>query len=451
MQIRKCHGALAGNAIGIEPSNNLIDKLQAVPQFRIVNMKRIRLLRAFAAGFLPATRLPGDLMKNDVSGRLGNRVWVSCIGMLAAGLVSWAVPRAHAGLSRKEAETRQAQLWQERAVALKQERAGKVEARRITLGDKTMPWLEKVFGETPTNGRSLWVSMHGGGNATKAVNDQQWSNQIKLYQPAEGIYLAPRAPTDTWNLWHESHIDVFFDRLIEDFVAVRGVNPNRVYIMGYSAGGDGVWQLAPRMADRWAAAAMMAGHPNDAPLLPLRNLPFAAFVGGADSAYNRNTIVAERIAELDRLQKDDPGGYDHLGRVYPGLPHWMNGKDAEAVPWMLSKTRNPWPKKVVWVQSTVTHMRYYWLGVPAAEAKAGKKIIAEVSGQKIKLCGDVPQGMVLWLSDELLDLDNYVMVEFEGREIFRGRVVRTEEAIRESLAERADPDCTAKAKLVVQP
>jgi hypothetical protein len=43
------------------------------------------------------------------------------------------------------------------------------------------------------------------------------------------------------------------------------------------------------------------------------------------------------------------------------------------------------------------------------------------------------------------------MVEFEGREIFRGRVVRTEEAIRESLAERADPDCTAKAKLVVQP
>ena len=41
------------------------------------------------------------------------------------------------------------------------------------------------------------------------------------------------------------------------------VDPNKVYLMGYSAGGDGVYQLAPRMADRFAAAAMMAGHPNE--------------------------------------------------------------------------------------------------------------------------------------------------------------------------------------------
>jgi poly(3-hydroxybutyrate) depolymerase len=46
----------------------------------------------------------------------------------------------------------------------------------------------------------------------------------------------------------------------------RGVNPDKVYLLGYPAGGDGVWQLAPRMADRFAAAAMMAGHPNGASL-----------------------------------------------------------------------------------------------------------------------------------------------------------------------------------------
>lgn len=373
------------------------------------------------------------------------------MGVIAAGLVSCSTASVRDGLSRKAAEARLAQLWQERVTTLKQERAAEVEAKRIVIGDKTMPWLERVFGEAPTNGRSLWISMHGGGNAAKAVNDQQWNNQIRLYQPAEGIYITPRAPTDTWNLWHEAHIDAFFERLIEDFVTVRGVNPNRVYIMGYSAGGDGVWQLAPRMADRLAAAAMMAGHPNDASLLSLRNLPFAAFVGGADSAYNRNTVVAQRIAELDRLEKDDPGGYEHLGRVYPGLPHWMDGKDAEAVPWMLSKTRNPWPKKVVWLQSGVTHTRYYWLGVPAAEAKAGKKIVAEVVGERIQLSGDVPNGAVLWLSDELLDLDKDISVELEGRQVFKGRVPRAEETIRESLAERSDPYFAATAKLVVQP
>ena len=78
------------------------------------------------------------------------------------------------------------------------------------------------------------------------------------------FYLVPRAPTNTWNLWHQSHIDHFFDRLIQGAVHLMGANPNRVYFMGYSAGGDGVYQLAPRMADRLAAASMMAGHPNDA-------------------------------------------------------------------------------------------------------------------------------------------------------------------------------------------
>lgn len=263
--------------------------------------------------------------------------------------------------------------------------------------------------------------------------------------------IAPRAPTDNWNLWHEAHIDALFDRLIEDFVVLRGVNPDHVYIMGYSAGGDGVWQLAPRMADRWAAAAMMAGHPNDASLLPLRNLAFAAFVGGADAAYNRNKVVAERIAELDRLQQEDPGGYDHLGRVYPGLAHWMNLKDAEALLWMVLKTRQPWPKKVIWLQSGVTHTRYYWLAVPAAEAMPGKEIVAELDGQTIRLSGDVPKGLMLRLSDELLDLDHEVRVEIAGQQVFQGRVPRTAQAIRESLLQRSDPRSVTTASLVLQP
>ena len=97
--------------------------------------------------------------------------------------------------------------------------------------------------------------MESGGGAPPALNDQQWSYQVNLYELPEGICVAPRAPTDTWNLWHEGHIDPIFQRLIESYVACRGVNPDKVYLMGYSAGGDGVWQLAPRMADRFAAAA----------------------------------------------------------------------------------------------------------------------------------------------------------------------------------------------------
>jgi dienelactone hydrolase len=353
-------------------------------------------------------------------------------------------------LSKTEAGQTRDVLGGELFKRLAAERKDEVEKKSITLGDKTLRWLEKTFGEAPADGRSLWISMHGGGGAPAAVNDGQWQNQIRLYEPAEGIYIAPRAPTDNWNLWHEGHIDPMFQRLIEDCVVLRGVNSNKVYLMGYSAGGDGVWQLGPRMADRFAAAAMMAGHPNEASLLGLRNLPFAIFMGGADAAYDRNKIAAAKTAELDALEKADPGGYVHMSRIYEGLPHWMNRKDAEALPWMAKFRRDPWPKKIVWLQDDVTHDRFYWLKIPdKAAAKAGQRIVASVEGQTIRLDGDVPAGTTLRLSDKLLDLDQEVDVIVNGKQVVSTKVPRTAGAIMESLAERADLPAAAAALLVL--
>lgn len=34
-----------------------------------------------------------------------------------------------------------------------------------------------------------------------------------------------------------------FARLIENMIVLHDVNPNRIYVLGYSAGGDGVYQI----------------------------------------------------------------------------------------------------------------------------------------------------------------------------------------------------------------
>jgi len=356
-----------------------------------------------------------------------------------------AVPEV--GLSKELAETALKALADEALAALKVERAAEIEAKSITLDGKTMRWLEKTFGEAAEGKRSLWISMHGGGGAPAQVNDQQWQNQIRLYQPEEGIYVAPRAPTDTWNLWHEGHIDPLFVRLIEGMVATRGVDPDRVYLMGYSAGGDGVWQLAPRMADRFAAASMMAGHPNEAKLLGVRNLPFAIFMGGDDAAYDRNKIAAAKGEEIKALQEKDPGGYEHLVKIYPGMGHWMELKDAESVPWMAKHTRNAWPKKVVWYQDDVTHDRFYWLEIPAGSAKKDATITATVDKQTITLEGDVPAGMTVHLTDALVDLDQPVAVVVNGKSVFEGKVLRTIGAMVSSLKTRSDVRLTPTASV----
>lgn len=368
--------------------------------------------------------------------------------VLLLALAAAILPAAE-GLTRSQAEAAVAAIAAERTEELKKARAPEVAAKELKLGDKSLRWLEKEFNLAPEGQRSLWISMHGGGGAPAAVNDQQWKNQIRLYAPAEGIVVAPRAPTNTWNLWHEGHIDPMFARLIDGFVAVRGVHPAKVYLLGYSAGGDGVWQLAPRMPDRFAAAAMMAGHTNGVSTLGVRNLPFAMFVGGADTAYNRHKVVAEKIAEFGRLQREDPEGYAHLGRVYEGLPHWMGLKDAEALPWMAKFTRTAWPKKVVWVQTGVTHAQFYWLQVPAEAAKPGQKLVATVSGQAITLTGDVPKGAALRLSDALLNLDEPVTVTVNGQPAFQGKVPRSEAVIRAALTGRLDPPICPTALLTL--
>ena len=125
-------------------------------------------------------------------------------------------------------------------------------------GDSMKLWWT-VYGEKPADGRSLWISLHGGGGTTPEVNDQQWRNQMYLYRPKEGVYVAPRSPLEAWDMWCQQPIDSMYRVLIRAMIAHLDVNPDKVYILGYSAGGDGVWRMAPRMADHWAAASMMAG------------------------------------------------------------------------------------------------------------------------------------------------------------------------------------------------
>ncbi|MCK0156598.1 dienelactone hydrolase family protein [Cellulophaga sp. F20128] len=321
--------------------------------------------------------------------------------------------------------------------------------KEINIKDKSLRFTYRVLGEKPIAGRSLYISMHGGGNTRPEMNDRQWKNQLHLYTPKEGVYVAPRAPTNTWNLWHENHIDDFLEQLIKNAIIMEGVNPNKVYIMGYSAGGDGVFQLAPRMADYWAAAAMMAGHPGDASILSLRNLPFAIYMGGKDGAYQRNEHAATWGAKLDSVQKIEPGHYIHDVQIYPEMPHWMSKKDTVAMPWMANFTRNPLPKKVSWHQDDRLHNRFYWLGVPNGNKGSHTEAIVSISGNTITVEKNDNPELYVYLNDQLLNLNKKVKVIYQGKQIFHNKVKRSASIIQET-ASRMDNDLVFYARLTLK-
>lgn len=353
-------------------------------------------------------------------------------------------------LTKADAAAARDLLWQAHAAAVRKEREAEVKDKVVRAAGKEMRYDFTVFGDKPVGGRSLWISLHGGGNAPAAVNDRQWENQKRLYKPAEGVYLAPRAPTNTWNLWHEPHIDRLFDRLIETLVVTEDVNPDRVYLLGYSAGGDGVYQLAPRMADRWAAAAMMAGHPNGVSLLSLRNVPFALQVGAEDKAYNRNTVAREYGEQLDKLAAADPGGYKRFVKVYDGKKHWMDGEDKVALPWMAGFTRAPLPDRVVWQQTGTPHDRSYWLAVPPGAGRVGTRVVARRDGQTVDVEAVEGVGrLVVRFDDRAADLDHPVRVTAGGKELFAGRVKRTVGTLARTLSGRGDPRLMFPAEVAV--
>lgn len=377
---------------------------------------------------------------------------LAVLALLLASGAAQAQEPGGAGLSEAEARRAVQEVWRARASALAAKLQDEDEAEAFELGGKRLRIKQMRFGRAEDGARSLWISLHGGGNALPAVNDKQWDHQVRAYRPTEGIYVAPRAPTDTWNLWHEPHVDALLERMIASYVTRHGVDPDRVYLLGYSAGGDGVFQLAPRLADRFAAAAAMAGHPNDARPEALRNLPFALFVGAEDKAFERNRVARDWEQKLRDLRLADAGGYEHLVRVYPGKGFWMDGEDREALPWMRSHRRDPWPERVVWIQDDVTHERFYWLALAEpGDAKAGARITAEVEGQTVRIVESTGYARIaLRLSDELVDLSEPLRVLWGEEVVFEGRVPRTRAEIERSFAERADPGSAATARLVVE-
>ena len=83
----------------------------------------------------------------------------------------------------------------------------------LKIGQNRMPIWWKVYGNKPAGGRSLYISLHGGGATDASENDGQWENQKQLYTPSEGVYLCPRAITNTWDLHFRPESDAFYEQI----------------------------------------------------------------------------------------------------------------------------------------------------------------------------------------------------------------------------------------------
>ncbi len=203
----------------------------------------------------------------------------------------------------------------------------------LTYGGKSMKFLCSTIGEPDANGKyPLYISLHGGGEASPEDNNDYWIYEYDILRPTikNGIFIVCRGITDTWDLHFQEDSYPLYERLIEYMVVNNGADPDHVYMFGSSAGGDGVYQITPRLADRFAAANMSAGHPNGVSLLNLSNCYFFQQVGICDY-YNEEAKRSANVARYDQLLSDYREkygfGYEHKTFIHVPDTHALYDYD----------------------------------------------------------------------------------------------------------------------------
>lgn len=297
-------------------------------------------------------------------------------------------------------------------------------------------------GDQPENGRSLWILMYGCTIPNKA------SEEIKLNESG-AIWLIPHCSTD----WQQEYIDTMLDRVIEHHILVNEVQPNRIFLLGMSpSGNEGVYQLASRMPDRWAAAGVTGGNPSTISPLSLRNLPFALFMSermNTDANKRSATNWAQSLEQCS--QEHYSGGYHYWIKI-----GYDEEQKQDALAWMNKHSRNAWPTRIIWQHSGwKSQKRFYWLSLSFTEIiPKGQMIIAEVRNRKniyLEQIPDETQVLIIRLSDTLVNLNRpinvYIYKQASTTRIFHGLIPRTRLAIEKSIEERADPMSAATALL----
>ena len=203
----------------------------------------------------------------------------------------------------------------------------------LTHNGSSMRFFMDIIGQPDENGRyPLYIALHGGGESSAELNNDQWIDMFDYYSGAveNGIYIACRGITDTWDLHFQEDSYPLYERLIEAMVVNFGADPDRVCLLGFSAGGDGVYQIAPRLADRFAAVNMSSGHPNGVSLLNIANCPISLQAGIRDY-YSADVMRSVRAAEFERTLSDyhEKYGFGYEHRVCIHVPAGHNYDDYE--------------------------------------------------------------------------------------------------------------------------
>ena len=398
-----------------------------------------------------ATNASKEVNKEPLKGALSEIQRKQVLDAARSFFDSAALPDARMDelLRRHEDEVRQV-VWQAYADSkLHLDLKADFDKKRVTHDKYLSPYTVRAVGKKPATGWPLFIAMHGGGNAPKSVNDSEWVVMQRYYRDQNSVpgylYLALRAPNDTWNGFYDDYCCPLLTNLIRQFVLFGEVNPDKVYLMGYSHGGYGAFFIGPKIPDRFAAVHASAAAPTDGTISAksLRNTHFTFMIGENDTAYGRRERCEKFAAEIDKLRQANPGDYPVMMEFQKGFGHG-GLPDRDKIKDMYPHDRNPVPRHLTWEPTDPFIKDFFWLSLDKPAKEQAIDLIIE--GNKLTVQSQKVENFTVWLDRRLIDIEQPLEMIVNGK-TSRMAVTPTLAALCESVQRRGDPKLAATCRI----
>lgn len=314
-------------------------------------------------------------------------------------------------------------------------------------------WAE-AKGARPGQPVPLVCALHGGGRGVG--NGSQAMGGYGQPFAGKGCYVfAPTVPGPDYVFAHPMS-EKFCRNFIHEISREVPVDFDRIYVVGHSLGGVGAWAFGARMPDFWAATVSGAGNPPG--------------IVNDDYEYLFNTPLFIHHSTKDIQVPPDlnQAAEKHIAAIQPPLRNcqfvWYEAGDGRShgyppsvpqqyEPWVLAQRRDMYPKRVVAMcpiarskdahgnvdyPGTETENDTFWVGIRGLAAGHAKVDATLAGPNHVSAKAEGVATLVIYVSDEFLDLDRPVKVEVNGAVRFEKIVPRSAEFLARHIEKSDD-------------
>ncbi|MHC4664110.1 MAG: hypothetical protein ACYS8W_20805, partial [Planctomycetota bacterium] len=260
-------------------------------------------------------------------------------------------------------------------------------------------------GYSPVKPMPLLVGLH------HSEQGEPWKDMCNVFLKGEletRKYLAV-FPIHPGFGWANEKAGCLIVNAIEHMIEHYNVNVNRVYLLGYGFGANGVWYQACFRPTRYAAVASLAGCLKDDCLPNAANVPIYA-VAATDDKATPPSEVEERAKQVKGF-----GGTVVVEEV-PGGPEQpsiraavFNAKLRQRIFDFFDKNvRKQFPKKFKWKIPVRGDTIAFYLGF--GDQWKGTVEAEVISGNRIDITTKEVKGLTLLISDRLFNLEQPIEV-----------------------------------------